>query len=430
LIVLVTISCFIATGNSLTSSSPSSKPQFVNIMPKFLHTADLQIGKPFAMLEDQTKRVNLQQKRISSLQNMQQLIEQHKLEFVVVCGDFFDNNTPSRAVILETCEAVGRLGVPVYVIPGNHDHGGRGSVWEQSAFLEARDKYAPNLQVLLDTAPLELKDCYLLPCPLLAKFNDDDVMAHLRAQEFYEQLEPHKARIVLAHGSINDFSSKDQQDRDDTGSKVSNNLLELGKLPMEQLDYVALGDWHGFVKIDAKCYYSGTPEIDRFPRGSNNQPGHVAVVELQRGRPAKVNRHYLSSVDWRSVHFELDNAQGLQVLQQELDELLGKAVNSHCLKLELEGELGFEAFEQLEEQLEELRARVLHLDVLNNVLVSDEQGSLAELLQNSGSGMALQVYRELESELQQGKDPKRTAVLQQALLQLFKIAKQLQKQQA
>src|SRR5690606_21852288 len=44
-----------------------------------------------------------------------------------------------------------------------------------------------------------------------------------------------------------------------------------------RLDYLALGDWHGCLEVDARTWYAGTPEADRF-RG--NAPGHVLEVEI------------------------------------------------------------------------------------------------------------------------------------------------------
>ncbi|MEE3099492.1 MAG: DNA repair exonuclease, partial [Pseudomonadota bacterium] len=43
------------------------------------------------------------------------------------------------------------------------------------------------------------------------------------------------------------------------------------------LDYLALGDWHGQVRVDARTWYSGAPEPDRF---LHRAPGRALVVSL------------------------------------------------------------------------------------------------------------------------------------------------------
>jgi hypothetical protein len=51
------------------------------------------------------------------------------------------------------CAAIGRLGVPVFLIPGNHDHGGQLGLREQPFFEPEREQLAPNLRVLLKAGP-------------------------------------------------------------------------------------------------------------------------------------------------------------------------------------------------------------------------------------------------------------------------------------
>ena len=90
---------------------------------KFLHTADWQIGKPFQSITDTSKREALRQKRLDTVRGLKSLIVKEKLDFVLVCGDLFDSATPDQATVSGLCAAIGELEVPVYVIPGNHDHG-------------------------------------------------------------------------------------------------------------------------------------------------------------------------------------------------------------------------------------------------------------------------------------------------------------------
>jgi DNA repair exonuclease SbcCD nuclease subunit len=84
---------------------------------------------------------------------------------VVVAGDLFDSPNATKATVSAACSAVGAMGVPVLAIPGNHDHGGQGSLWKQEYFLRERDALAPNFRVLLEPQPLELENAMVLPCP-------------------------------------------------------------------------------------------------------------------------------------------------------------------------------------------------------------------------------------------------------------------------
>ena len=119
----------------------------------FLHTADWQLGKPFGSLDDDTKRHRLQLERVRAIQRMADLVKQTGAAFVLVAGDLFDSPHVTKATVSSACSAIGSLQVPVFVIPGNHDHGGPGSIWQQEFFLREQAQLAPNLRILLKPEP-------------------------------------------------------------------------------------------------------------------------------------------------------------------------------------------------------------------------------------------------------------------------------------
>ena len=84
-------------------------------MTTFIHTADWQLGKPFARLDDFSTRVRLQQERISVLHRIADAVTARNADFVLVAGDLFDSTTVTRTIVSEACSAIGRMGVPVYV---------------------------------------------------------------------------------------------------------------------------------------------------------------------------------------------------------------------------------------------------------------------------------------------------------------------------
>ena len=96
---------------------------------KFIHTADWQIGKPFAGIGDQYKRSLVQNARIDAIKRIAVVAQDQSARFVLVAGDLFDSPSADKTTVAEACSAIGGIGAPVYVIPGNHDHGGPGSLW-------------------------------------------------------------------------------------------------------------------------------------------------------------------------------------------------------------------------------------------------------------------------------------------------------------
>ena len=123
---------------------------------RFLHTADWQIGKPYARVCDPDHRARLKQVRLAVIQRIASLVKHKQLDFVLVAGDLFDSPTPSRSDVAQACSAIGQIPSPVLVIPGNHDHGGPGSLWHQGWFRELAAEVAPNLQVLLELSLIHI----------------------------------------------------------------------------------------------------------------------------------------------------------------------------------------------------------------------------------------------------------------------------------
>ena len=359
----------------------------------FIHTADWQIGKPFAGIADDTKRILVQQERIKCVERIGGAAREHGAEFILVAGDLFDSPTPTRDTVAATCAAIGGIGLPVLVIPGNHDHGGPGGVWEQSFFLGQRDQRAPNLQVLLKPEPLELDTAVIFPCPLVRRHETDDTTAWLRDLDLSRF--GAKPRIVLAHGSVQGFTS-DLDEEDLGGSRI--NRIELDRLPAEGFDYVALGDWHGTKKMTATAWYSGTPEIDRFPKGEDNRPGHVLVVTAARGAPPEVVEARTAGLGWHPHTFSFAEDASLEVLKAELNGLFGAQAQRDLLLLMLNGSLGLGASAHLEERLEGWEAGLLRLKLANNTTIAPTEEEVAALTQRAADPLISRVAARLVEE--------------------------------
>ena len=57
----------------------------------FLHTADWQLGKPFAGIADPQKRALVQQERLAVLDRIAAAAQESGAQFILVAGDLFDS---------------------------------------------------------------------------------------------------------------------------------------------------------------------------------------------------------------------------------------------------------------------------------------------------------------------------------------------------
>jgi DNA repair exonuclease SbcCD nuclease subunit len=380
---------------------------------KFLHTADWQIGKPFQSIADNSKREALRQKRLDTVRAFKSLIEEQELEFVLVCGDLFDSSTPDQATVSALCAAIGELKVPVYAIPGNHDHGGPGCIWEQAFFIREQKQLAPNFHILLEAEPVVLEHAVLLPCPLLRRHESEDPTAWLRSEP--EGLPKELPRIVLAHGSTQGFSSSGESD-----SESGINRIEVNHLPVDSYDYIALGDWHGMKQITANAWFCGTPEQDRFAKGEGNQPGNVLTVEIQgRKQTPSVETFKTGRIGWHAPDaFQLNSAADLDGLKAQLDELLGGRASSDLLRLRVSGALSFNGIEHFEQLTESLRARLIRLKLDQDIQVEPSEEELDALSERQDPLIA-QVAKELRDELSE--DPLARDALRELQLEVRRV---------
>jgi DNA repair exonuclease SbcCD nuclease subunit len=364
----------------------------------FLHTADWQLGKPYEYVEDSEKRTLLQQERFDVIGRMAALVSEHRAEFVVVAGDLFDTSTASKATVSRACGLIGALGVPVYVIPGNHDHGGAGSIWEQDFFRREQQELAPNLNVLREQAPVELENAVLFPCPLMRRHESIDTTSWLRAAAALGLGPDGKVRIILAHGSVIEFGSG-------AGGGEGHdavNILNLSALPEAEFDYIGLGDWHGCKKVGSKAWYSGTPELDRFIKGEGNRPGHVLVVSAARGHAPEVLEVRTNRVGWHEAPFHFTGDADLGAFEARMRELLGTRTNQDVLRLELSGQLGMGGGAALEKILESLRARVLHFAVKGGTTLAPTEAELESLACRAGDPLIARVANQLAARIKAG----------------------------
>lgn len=362
----------------------------------FLHTADWQFGKPFASIREAEKRHRAQQQRLQTVRTLADAATATKASFILVAGDLFDSSQATKATVSAACAAIGSLKIPVLVIPGNHDHAGPGSIWEQEFFKREQQQLAPNLRVLLTPEPFVLENAIVFPAPLLRRHDAGDPTEWIRAALKDPALPPELPRIVLAHGTIQGFGSS--QEDDDDGSTVVN-WIDLSRLPLEQLDYIALGDWHGTKQVGPKAWYSSTPEIDRFPKGEGNDPGNVLKVTVSRSQAPMVEKIPSSRFLWKELAFRFSDDASLDLFASQMDETLGQRGDEHLLLLSLDGSLGIEASGRLEKNLESWESRLLRLKLDHRVTIAPTEEEIIALTQRADDPLIATVASQLVSQI-------------------------------
>jgi DNA repair exonuclease SbcCD nuclease subunit len=229
---------------------------------KLLHTSDWQIGKQFGSFEPDESAL-LAEARFTAVERLARLATEAQVALVLVAGDVFDAQGIADKTIHRLFHVLAGFAGTWVLLPGNHDAGLAESVWTRAMRLKA---IPGNVSVCLQPVPLLLESVgvAILPAPLIQRNTYVDLTEWFTKAETPAGLR----RIGLAHGSVQGILADDID---------SPNPIAAGRAAQANLDYLALGDWHGTKRIDARTWYSGTPETDRFKA---NDSGQALLVEL------------------------------------------------------------------------------------------------------------------------------------------------------
>lgn len=312
-------------------------------MHSFIHTSDWHLGKPFGQFEEDL-RGRLREARHSIMGRLASLAQDRDTRLIVVAGDVWDSREPSAKVLRQALNAMAEHeSVQWALLPGNHDLARDGGMWERLASDPGRPD---NVHLLLSEQPVEVMEgVFLLPAPCRVKDPGRDLTAWMDGGET-----PTGAiRIGVAHGSIQDFSSQRPH-----SSVINPNRVETAKL-----DYLALGDWHGAVRVGDRCWYSGTPEPDRFRK---NESGNCLLVRIESAG-AKPSIETIKSRQFAWADYDIKLLLGLSP-QEHLPGCLltGTGLRDTLLKLRLNGRATPEERANWKRALDDLSQSLAFLD--------------------------------------------------------------------
>lgn len=250
---------------------------------RFVHVADFHLGKPFGTYDEDT-RAALKLARLDALRATGELAEARGADFVVIAGDTFDAEAPPSRLVKRALDAMAAFPALTWVwMPGNHDSLAAVDLWER---LE-REK--PDNVILATTAEVITigEAVAILPAPPSVRSPGFDLTAWMDAAQTGDRI-----RIGLAHGGVTDFGSED-------GGLA---IIPPDRAEKSKLDYLALGDWHGQMRVEPRTWYAGTPEAEGF---KGHDAAGVLVVDIDgRNSLPTVEQVPLGQFQWARIACE------------------------------------------------------------------------------------------------------------------------------
>lgn len=280
---------------------------------RFLHTADWQLGMTRHFLAgDAQPRYSAA--RRDAVAGLGALAAQTGAEFVVVAGDVFDDNQLAPEVVSQSLEAMRTIGIPVYLLPGNHDPLNAASVYTSALFTAER----PDNVVVLGTAGVHpvRPGVEIVAAPWRSKRPTGD----LAAAALDGLPADGTTRILLAHGGV------DVLDPDPTNPALIRLAAVEDALDRGVIGYVALGDKHSRTQVGdtGRVWYSGSPEVTNYG-DIEPDPGHVLAVDIDETSGAvSVESHRIGRWRFVTLHRHLDTGRDVADLDINLDQLPDK----------------------------------------------------------------------------------------------------------
>ncbi|HAU0120889.1 TPA: DNA repair exonuclease [Legionella pneumophila] len=327
----------------------------------FIHTADWQIGKQFANIKGDIASF-LREARFDVIKTIASLGNNHKVDAILVAGDVFDANEVSDITIRKTLNAMQEYKGPWILLPGNHDPALAQSVWTRMKDLPERTN---NIILALEPEPISVADnkLLILPAPLRLRHEYKDLT------EWYDSFQdPDSAfKVGLAHGSIEGFLPE---------SAEIHNMISYHRTETANLDYLALGDWHGQLKVSSKAWYAGTPEQDRF---HDNEPGKALLVTLkEKGEEPKVESLDTGKYQWHRIQFDLYATKDIEGLNDHFSKY--NPAENKVISLSLNGNLSLDNRQELDQLLDSWKAKFAMLDINDtNLKLNPTEEDLQEL---------------------------------------------------
>ncbi|MCV7010106.1 metallophosphoesterase family protein [Mycobacterium gordonae] len=295
---------------------------------RFLHTADWQLGmtRHFLAGDAQPRYSAARRDAVAALG---ELATDVGAEFVVVSGDVFEHNQLAPQVVGQSLEAMRAIGIPVYLLPGNHDPLDASSVYTGALFTSE----CPDNVVVLDRAGAhEIRPgVQIVAAPWRSKAPTTDLVA-----DVLDGLPADgSTRVLVAHGGVDVLDP----DRD----KPS--LIRLGNVEKALLDnvihYVALGDKHSLTQVGdtGRVWYPGSPEVTNYD-DVEARPGHVLIVDVDESdpqRPVTVEPRRIGRWRFVTLHNQVDTSRCIADLDLNLDLMPDK--DRTVVRLALTGSL-------------------------------------------------------------------------------------------
>lgn len=295
---------------------------------KIIHTADIHLGSKFTSFPQEIRKQR-QAELKATFANMVEYAKNNNVSIIMLCGDIFDSNTPSKkdkeffySIIKENKD------IDFLYLKGNHD------------ILASYEETYSNLKLFSNEWESYTYGDVVISGLEIRPLNKTSYYSTLN-------LDPTKKNIVMLHGQIGDSLNSD---------------INLKKLQNKNIDYLALGHIHkvseGKLDNRGKYVYCGCLE----GRGFDETKRHgFYLLDID-----KYNLKY-EFVDFASrtiheVNVDISPCLNLNEIKNKINSDIS-FISKDIYKINLVGELNFDVSFNTQDIKSLLEDKAFYLDV-------------------------------------------------------------------
>jgi DNA repair exonuclease SbcCD nuclease subunit len=322
-------------------------------MAKFIHTSDWHIGNPFANFDRETGK-KLNRARLTAVKSIFVYARMKDIPLILCAGDAVDNGqlAPEKN-LLDLFAVINQYpDITVVMITGNHDPLMANTIYHRVS----KDNYPANLHLVQDyeIIPVESMNIRIFAASTLEKNGTYNPLNRVKPGDIDES----KINIGLAHGTIKNEKF--------TGDSFP---IEPGFALEKKLDYLALGDWHSFSKINDRTFYCGTHEPLQF-----DDDGYPLEVTIEKPGDIPKTEKITGVRQYKWTHQEpviSDNRF------TDFRETLESVDEKEIKKLEVTGFLSAENYKIYKELVQMNRNR--YYEISDHVSITPGAGDLSSI---------------------------------------------------
>lgn len=327
---------------------------------RILHLADTHLG--YSAYRKTTEE-GINQREIDIYNAFFQCIDyavKTKPDLVLHAGDLFDSVRPTNRAIMVAIQQILRLSkanIPFIAISGNHETPKLRETGNIFTIFEHLNTVYPIYKNHYETVSIHTKNETAIIHAIPQCQNPEEFEKNLKKIKLYKN----DFNILVAHGAVSGIKEFKMNE--------FNELFIPVKTIQQDFDYIALGHYHMYTKIEENAFYSGSIEHLSFTE-ANNQKGFLEINLQQKLKHKFIPLKTRTMVDMPPL--DCLNLTAEQIIKKIKEIILAIEPKDKIIRIHLENIPSYIQRGIDFHQLRDLSKNALHFEIKSTTTKTNE----------------------------------------------------------